>query len=763
MEINSAYLNFSGGVIGKSCLGRADRPFYQNGLEIGQNFIADLTGPARYRNGFHYIGSTRHNLPAVLIPYVFNDSTAYALEFTHLAIRVIKNGGLVTETAKNITGATKANPCVITSVSHGYANGDEVYIESVGGMTEINGRIFRVANKTTDTFQLNTPGGSAVDTSAYTTYTSGGTAKRIYTIASPYEYQDLYQLKTAQTPETMYIAHRDYAPRKLTTTADTTWTLATYTRTNDPFGLTASEMPGAVGIYGGRLWFGSTLAAPERFWGSRGPNATTGVTQYDDFTTGTAANDAVVFTLSSQSDTAEQIRFFKGNPKFMAIGAFGGLYKAFGATEGAAIKPTEINVQPVDAYGCADIMPLFTGNDIVFVERGGLTLRNFEYNFYKDSYEATDKNLLSPDITKDGIIQLAYTSGRPEVTWGVRSDGALLSCILKSDEEVAAWTEHKVGGSGLVLSACGVPRSNNIDRLYAVVNRSGTYSIEYLTDDARLPDPIDVYSGVFATDDAKYAGLLFEAQRRICRLDSSLEYDGSVSATLSISGTTFTAGSSVFTAADVGRYIRVKQVVGNETGIAKITGYTSGTVVTVDIKQTFSAASFASSAWYKSTNRIGNLWHLEGQTISVLADGAVHPDVTVSGGYITLAYQTFYAIMGYKYRGVLRTPPIEVQAMNIPVAGREKTFNKIGIKLMDSLGVKYGTSTKSLYTLNQPAYFTEGSDYYDRPARLFSGVKMVSDLGGTAIEKRITIVQDDPLPCYVLGLIPFMEIELGGG
>jgi hypothetical protein len=38
-----------------------------------------------------------------------------------------------------ITGATKANPCVITtSTDHGFAVGDRVLIENVGGMTEIN-------------------------------------------------------------------------------------------------------------------------------------------------------------------------------------------------------------------------------------------------------------------------------------------------------------------------------------------------------------------------------------------------------------------------------------------------------------------------------------------------------------------------------------------------------------------------------------------------------------------------------------------------
>lgn len=68
-----------------------------------------------------------------------------------------------------ITGATKANPCVITANAHGFTNGQLVYIAGVGGMTQINGKIFTVANAAANTFEL-----SGINSTAYTTYTSGG-------------------------------------------------------------------------------------------------------------------------------------------------------------------------------------------------------------------------------------------------------------------------------------------------------------------------------------------------------------------------------------------------------------------------------------------------------------------------------------------------------------------------------------------------------------------------------------------------------------
>lgn len=77
---------------------------------------------------------------------------------------------------KTITAITAANPGVVTSASHGLANGMWIYIEDVAGMTELNGNWYKVGSKTDDTFRLVDADGDDVDTSGYTAYTSGGTA-----------------------------------------------------------------------------------------------------------------------------------------------------------------------------------------------------------------------------------------------------------------------------------------------------------------------------------------------------------------------------------------------------------------------------------------------------------------------------------------------------------------------------------------------------------------------------------------------------------
>ena len=75
--------------------------------------------------------------------------------------------------AKTITGITKATPGVVTSAAHGYADGDLILLD-IAGMTELDGLLYRVYAKTTDTFQLaklSNDGG--ISTASFTTFTSG--------------------------------------------------------------------------------------------------------------------------------------------------------------------------------------------------------------------------------------------------------------------------------------------------------------------------------------------------------------------------------------------------------------------------------------------------------------------------------------------------------------------------------------------------------------------------------------------------------------
>lgn len=74
-----------------------------------------------------------------------------------------------------ITGATNANPAVITTLTaHGYSNGNSVYITNIVGMTPLNGRSFVIGGVTTFTFQL-----VGEDSTGYPAYISGGIVRKL--------------------------------------------------------------------------------------------------------------------------------------------------------------------------------------------------------------------------------------------------------------------------------------------------------------------------------------------------------------------------------------------------------------------------------------------------------------------------------------------------------------------------------------------------------------------------------------------------------
>lgn len=240
--------SFSGGEISPSLYSRVDTVKYATGLRTCRNFFVLRHGGAANRPGTQFIGEVKNSNNSVrLVPFVFNADQTYVLEFGDLYIRIIRNGAYVLETATTITGISKAATAVVTSASHGYSNGDEVYISGVVGMTEVNGRNFVVGNVAANTYELFYLSGAPVDSLLFGTYTSGGTAEEVYTVASPYVEADLPDLRYVQSADVVTIVHKSYAPRELTRTGHASWTLSSISFVPDigtPAGLTNN---GAVG------------------------------------------------------------------------------------------------------------------------------------------------------------------------------------------------------------------------------------------------------------------------------------------------------------------------------------------------------------------------------------------------------------------------------------------------------------------------------------------------------------------------------------
>jgi hypothetical protein len=85
------------------------------------------------------------------------------------------NDSIKTKTADTVAGVTKANPGVLTTAADTFTTGDIVSLYALGGMVELNNRAVKLTRTSAKTYTMTTLDGTAIDTTNYTTYTSGGT------------------------------------------------------------------------------------------------------------------------------------------------------------------------------------------------------------------------------------------------------------------------------------------------------------------------------------------------------------------------------------------------------------------------------------------------------------------------------------------------------------------------------------------------------------------------------------------------------------
>jgi len=760
--IKQAVLNFSGGEVSRDLYGRPDSELYRNSLKRMQNYYARTQGPAEYRGGSYFVHPSKDILDCRIETFKFNDEQAYILAFTNLKVRIVQDASVVLETVDDvISGADQAVECTITATGHSHVDGDEVYIAGVVGMTELNGRFFIVSDKTANTFKIKDLFGNYVDSTGFTAYGSDGTATAVLTLTTPYPTADLFDFQFEQVGNDFYIDHRSYAPQKLIRVSATSWTFGTYVRTADPF-TGAGKYPGCVTSYEGRVIHGSTTDNPDTFWMSRGPNV--GASRYDDFTTGTDADHAIIFPVPSLF-----ISWLAKGRDFIQVGTSSGVSGIDGGGD-SAITPTNVRVRPLDPYGAQSIMPAQNGDVVFYMQKGSRVLRSLEYSLLSDAYKSFERSFVSSHMTVGGVRQLAFQRGKSDILWIVRNDGVLVGVTVKEREDVSGWHRHVLGGTGntKVLSVAVEPQQQGYDRVYVVVERTINDTtvryIEYFTDPFENVLIEDYYTedGNESSDLSTYYNEVYEAQRGTRYLDSHLVFDGSDRGAITMTpgavtgeDITFTASAGLFTASDVGKEIQKKYEEKVGGGRAIITSYTNTTVVKCEIISDFDSTDvIPAGSWYLTTDAVTGLYHLEGETVQVLADGRIDPEVTVTDGTVTITRQAAIIVIGYAYTGILITTPLALLAQMNNTLTDVKNVSGVGVLFSDSVGTKYGTS---LYELQQIKSSRMGYST-DRPPRPTTGPVSNFYEDTWDEEKTLVILQDQPYPSFVNAINVTMEV-----
>lgn len=153
------------------------------------------------------------------------------------------------------------------------------------------------------------------------------------------------------------------------------------------------------------------------------------------------------------------------------------------------------------------------------------------------------------------------------------------------------------------------------------------------------------------------------------------------------------------------------------------------------------------------TTTISGLGHLEGQTISILTDGATHPDRVVVGGAVTLQVPASVVQAGLGYRSILTTMRIEAGATQGTSQGQRKRFGKCKFRFLGTVGAKYGIDGVQLDEIP----FRDSSMPMDQAVVPFTGDKECQWPIGWEEAGRLTVIQDQPLPMTLIGIYPEMK------
>ena len=149
------------------------------------------------------------------------------------------------------------------------------------------------------------------------------------------------------------------------------------------------------------------------------------------------------------------------------------------------------------------------------------------------------------------------------------------------------------------------------------------------------------------------------------------------------------------------------------------------------------------------------LYHLEGETVSILADGLVLPSQVVNNGEIVLDEAYAVVHVGLPYTSDIETLNIELQTNEGTIQGRKIKAVSAILRFLNSRGGWIGPEKDYIDEIAQRM-----TEYLDNPINLFSGdIEEVLganyDTGG-----RVFYRQLDPLPFTILAVIP--KVVIGG-
>lgn len=481
------------------------------------------------------------------------------------------------------------------------------------------------------------------------------------------------------------------------------------------------------------------------FWASK-----TGASYNFDISNPSQANDAITAELVSLE--VNEIKSMIPMPTGLIMMTTHGAWIVNGgaggvASQGGPITPQTVTATPQAYIGANDVPPILINYDILFIQQKGSIVRDLTFNIYANIYTGNDISILSSHLFYDHqILEWAYAEEPFKVIWCIREDGVLLGLTVVKEQDMYGWSRHDTRGK--FKSICTVTEGTT-DATYVVVERHTATGL------ATMIERIANREFHFGAEDSWCVDC---GVRTIANTPDARLFMGFVDpATLQ-----FAATAAVFTPNMVGWVLRAKD------GIAKITEVTAEGVVVGHIRRPFTLNRTSDDPDHRflpvdpgdwsidpEITQVFGLDHLEGQKVSVLADGGVVNDLVVHDASITIPNPASKVIVGYGFQAQLQTMPLDLGNEINSVQGKRKKVAALTVRCKDSRGVKAGMTFGTVTPIKEMNRVT----LMGLPISLVTADERIVMDPLWDVPGQICIQVDDPLPSTVLGVIP--EVVVG--
>jgi hypothetical protein len=768
---------FNGGELTPLMSGQVFFEKRESCLELMDGMIALKQGAATRRGGTLYIKEVKDSSNRTqVIDFQYDQDDAFTIEIGDQYARFMRNNGAYTGISQDITGITKASPAVVTySGSDTFANGDEVYISGVVGMTEVNNRYYLVANVNTgsNTFELQDIDNNNIDSTSYTTYSSGGIVQETYEIVTPYtqanlyDSNDIFQIHYFQSANVIYMLHGLYQPRALVRSGSD-WVLNTLVLEDGPYldtnveatTLTLSGTSGSVTVtasattgINGDLGFQTTdigrlirFKDPANNWTwltITARTSTTVVTARIDGDNASAGTATTSWRLGAYSDTTGWPRtgtFFQGRFSVGGSTDFPDRYdlsKSGGYSDTYLLfAPTEVDGTVVDDNAISGTLPSRQVSKIQWMaaDATGLAIgtagQEWSVKASSSGEVITPSNATATPIsnTKSAYIQPIFADSGLVFVQAMRR---------RIHDMIYSFDVDRL-------------RPRDITILSEHITRGKVISIKY------QQEPLNVLWCLLAGGGLR--GMTYYPDQKVFgwhrhTIGGYSDVDGTLPAVVE--------SISVAPSADGSRDELTMIVRRSINGVTRryieyMTRYYEDDMALEDAIQLDCALTYSGTA----TNVVNGLDHLEGETVRVMIDGkSSRPDPVVTNGSITLPNgRTGSKIhIGFANRWQIKTLEMEAGAQDGTAQGKKKKIHRVILKVSNALSLMYGSNSDTLdeYT------FGQGAEYDETPTLFTGNTPPLVWPGGFDTSGQMYFTSDSVFPFTINAIMPQMVTHDG--